>query len=92
MANDKIDIIAFQELNVHRNNQRILEAHKHSAFALGYKLFIAPTAEVAQIGGTAILISLRMLSEGSVATFMHSHPKGNYIRIKLTTPKFGTLH
>eukprot|EP00965_Chrysotila_dentata_P126622 4186763-Pleurochrysis_carterae.AAC.3 len=92
IANDKIDVIAFQELNVHRNNQRMLESHRHSAYALGYKLFIAPTAEVAQIGGTAILVSLRMISEGSVATFVHSHPNGNYVRIKLTNPTFGTLH
>eukprot|EP00965_Chrysotila_dentata_P114990 3801134-Pleurochrysis_carterae.AAC.1 len=92
MRDDKIDVIAFQELNVHRNNLSVIEAHKQTANALGYKLFIAPTAEVSQIGGTAILVSLRMISEGSVATFLHSHPKGNYVRIKLTNPIFGTLY
>eukprot|EP00965_Chrysotila_dentata_P201026 6180338-Pleurochrysis_carterae.AAC.1 len=77
MRDDKIDVVAFQELNVHRNNQHVLESHKQTSNALGYKLFIAPMAEVAQIGGTAVLVSLRLISEGSVATFLHSHPKGN---------------
>eukprot|EP00965_Chrysotila_dentata_P065147 2159596-Pleurochrysis_carterae.AAC.1 len=92
MREDKIDVVAFQELNVHRNNQPVLESHKQTAIALGYRLFIAPTAEVAQIGGTAVLISLRLIAEGSVATFLNSHPKGNYVRIKLTNPHFGTLY
>eukprot|EP00965_Chrysotila_dentata_P030370 1010792-Pleurochrysis_carterae.AAC.1 len=92
ILDDKVDVIAFQEHNVHRNNQGTLETHKHTAKTLGYKLFIAPTAEVAQIGGTAILVSLQMLSEGSVATFMHSHPNGNYVRVKIVNPQFGTLH
>eukprot|EP00965_Chrysotila_dentata_P193210 6175610-Pleurochrysis_carterae.AAC.3 len=61
MLEDKIDVVAFQELNVHRNNQRVMESHKQTANTLGYKLFIAPTAEVAQIGGAAILISSRMI-------------------------------
>eukprot|EP00965_Chrysotila_dentata_P126606 4186494-Pleurochrysis_carterae.AAC.1 len=64
MSDDKIDVVAFQELNVHRNNQAVLESHKRTANTLGYKLFIAPTATVAQIGGTAILVSLRLIAEG----------------------------
>eukprot|EP00965_Chrysotila_dentata_P014010 464406-Pleurochrysis_carterae.AAC.1 len=92
MLDDKIDVIALQELNVHRNNQNVLESHKRTANSLGYKLFIAPTSAVAQIGGTAILVSVRMIAEGSVATFIHSHPNGNYVRIKITNPVFGILY
>eukprot|EP00965_Chrysotila_dentata_P072190 2385610-Pleurochrysis_carterae.AAC.1 len=93
MIDDKIDVITFQEFIVHRNNQRILESHRQTANALlGYKLFIVPTAEVAQIGGTAILVSKRLLFEGGIATFLYSHPKGAHVRIQLTNPSTGALY
>eukprot|EP00965_Chrysotila_dentata_P117557 3884428-Pleurochrysis_carterae.AAC.1 len=31
MLNDKIDVVALQELNVHRQNQKVIESHKHTA-------------------------------------------------------------
>eukprot|EP00965_Chrysotila_dentata_P226925 6195710-Pleurochrysis_carterae.AAC.1 len=91
MRNDKIDVIAFQEHNVHRQDTRTLETHKHTALSLGYKLFLAPTATNMQIGGTAILVAQSLLDEEATATFSHSHPKGNSIRIKLAVPTIGNL-
>eukprot|EP00965_Chrysotila_dentata_P113001 3733763-Pleurochrysis_carterae.AAC.1 len=55
MADDKIDVVALQELNAHRQNIQTVEAHKRTAQSLGYKLFLVTTTEQKQTGGTAIL-------------------------------------
>eukprot|EP00965_Chrysotila_dentata_P070492 2329796-Pleurochrysis_carterae.AAC.1 len=91
MRNNKIDVIAFQEHNVHRQDARTLESHKHAAQSLGYKLFLAPTATSMQVGGSAILVAQSLLDDGVIATFSHSHPKGNSIRIKLVVPSIANL-
>eukprot|EP00965_Chrysotila_dentata_P231136 6198174-Pleurochrysis_carterae.AAC.1 len=85
MADDKIDVVALQELNVHRQNLQTVEAHKRTAQTLGYKLFLATTTEQKQTGGTAILVSQKLLSEGCTVSTVIRHPDGNSIRWETST-------
>eukprot|EP00965_Chrysotila_dentata_P170602 5631560-Pleurochrysis_carterae.AAC.1 len=92
MADDKIDVVALQELNVHRQNIQTVEAHKRTAQTLGYKLFLATTTEQKQTGGTAILVSQKLMSEGCTVSTVIRHPEGNSIRVRLNHPTIGMLH
>eukprot|EP00965_Chrysotila_dentata_P253635 6211347-Pleurochrysis_carterae.AAC.1 len=92
MADDKIDVIALQELNVNRQNIQTVEAHKRTAQTLGYKLCLATTTEQKQTGGTAILVSQKLLSEECTVSTGIRHPDGKSIRVRLNRPIIGMLH
>eukprot|EP00965_Chrysotila_dentata_P050267 1665471-Pleurochrysis_carterae.AAC.1 len=91
MKIEKIDVVALQELNVHRQDRHTIDAHKNAAQTLGYKMFLAPTATPNQVGGTAILIAQTLSDDGATASLSHTHPKGNSIHVKLTIPVIGLL-
>eukprot|EP00965_Chrysotila_dentata_P125145 4136343-Pleurochrysis_carterae.AAC.1 len=92
MADDRIDVVALQELNLHRQNSQTVEAHKRTAQTLGYNFFLATTTEQKQTGGTAILVSQKLLSEGCAISTVIRHPDGNSIRVRLNHPTVGMLH